>query len=188
MSNSLKKALVIFSSPRNDGYTNKLLQLFLSKIKNYDISIYNTYKNKVNPCISCNYCKNVTGCTFNDDFNKIESALKTIDLLIIATPVYNMNFPSPLKAILDRMQQYYSMSFFRNIKPPIKKSKNMVLLLTSGSLDDNITKNFMTNQLKMIGSIINAKLIGTILLDNTDRDVNISNIEESINYLAKKVN
>lgn len=182
-----KKAFIMFSSPNKNGYTKKLLDSVVCKLKNYDIDTLDVYQAQISPCTSCDYCKTYDGCIYNDDFLKVDHALKTADLLIIASPIYNMNFPSPLKAVFDRMQQYFSMRFERNIKPPIKKSKKIILLLSCGAEDDKLTKYFMSKQIEMISSIINGKLIGTILLDSTDKTNKLKSLNDDIISLIEKI-
>ena len=65
-----------------------------------------------------------------DDFY---AALEEADLVVIATPVYHLSFPAPLKALIDRLQRYWSARFILGKRPPISKGKRLVLLTASGS-------------------------------------------------------
>ena len=61
------------------------------------------------------------------------AALEEADLVVIATPVYHLSFPAPLKALIDRLQRYWSARFILGKRPPISKGKRLVLLTASGS-------------------------------------------------------
>ena len=47
--------------------------------------------------------------------------------------MYNLSFPAPLKALIDRLQRYWSARFLLGKRPPIDKEKRLVLLTVSGS-------------------------------------------------------
>ncbi len=54
--------------------------------------------------------------------------------MVVATPVYGLSFPAPLKAVFDRTQQYYEAYISRHIKHPFEKPKG-ILLSVYGSND-----------------------------------------------------
>ena len=161
-------ALILFGSPRKNGYTKKLLDEFLINLKGYRIVLINAYEEAILPCVGCDRCKQQDACQF-DDFDSIDSLLQSVDLIIVATPVYNLTFPAPLKAIFDRTQRYFSKRFVRGIKPPIEKKKKAVLLLSCGSNDPS-GEWVIEKQLKMIFSVINTTLFEKIVWYNTDND------------------
>lgn len=161
-------ALVLFASPRKSGFTAKLTERYIDKIKNdYDIQIIDCYELKISPCMACNYCSKNIGCCINDDFKKIDYLINIASMLIIATPLYYMSFPSPLKAILDRTQVYFNMRFSHNIRPPVKIHKKGVLISSCGSNDENAF-DFIIKQLKTAFTILNTTLDETVFLKNTD--------------------
>lgn len=165
--NNKKLALVIFGSPKKNGFTASLLNDFISEINDdYEIDVLNAYEKKISPCIDCGFCKSHDACIYND-LDQFDLLLKSADLIIIATPIYNLSFPAPLKAVFDRMQRYFEARFTRNIKKPIEKHKDAVLIITSGSNSDEGFK-IINKQLKLIFSIINASVIKEIFLKNTD--------------------
>lgn len=164
--NKKKAALILFSSPHNSGSTARLLNIFLDNLKGYDLKSVNLFKRNPKPCIDCRLCRRVQGCRFSD-MDDIDMAFRQLDLIIIASPVYNRSFPAPLKAVLDRTQRYYSARFYMDIKPPLEKHKKIVLLTVSGSCDTEGPK-IMKKQLEPIFTVINADLVGTVSWYNTD--------------------
>ena len=100
------------------------------------------------------------------------------DGIIIASPVYNMSFPAPMKAILDRMQRYYSARFFLGKRPPIAKRRPVALLLSAGSPDEDGA--MIEKQLGKIFTVTNCELLCRVTVNNTDNGGSIGTAEGSI--------
>ncbi len=161
-----KKAVIFFGSPNNHGNTAKLLDQFLHFCpENIEATLLCAYDLKINPCIGCDRCKQTGACFYgaSDDFKQIEKAIRESDYIVIATPIYFLGFPAPLKQIFDRFQSY----FYR--KPlhefPLKRA---VLLTTSGSKDCTGPEQIETAS-KYILDTIHAELVKRISVKNTDR-------------------
>ena len=182
MKKTQKNAIVLFGSPKSDGFSSKLLNNFLSELNGYNVTVIDTYKENIHPCTDCGTCKLTESCKYHD-LDQFDYMLRTADLLIVATPVYNLSFPAPLKSVLDRMQRYFSARFFQNKKPPIEKRKRAVLLLTSGSTD-KLGPQIITSQLKMIFTVLNANLDYTITWNNTDKNTSINKLIPAIEKIA----
>mgnify|MGYP001033559227 CR=1 FL=1 len=161
------KGLVLFSSPHAFGYTYKLLDLFIKTANKYSFTVIDCYKKNVSPCIACGYCEKIAGCIFRD-MDDIDIYLKTVDLLIFSSPIYNFSFPAPMKSVLDRMQRYFSERFSLNVRPPINKKKKGILLLSCGS-EDTRGLEVIELQLKKIFTVINCELKATLVLKGTDK-------------------
>ncbi len=97
-----------------------------------EITRLSCYERRPIPCDDCRYCQQREGCS-KRDLDDIYAALEAADLVVIATPVYHLSFPAPLKAFIDRLQRYWSARFVRNKRPPIAQPKKLVLLTVSGS-------------------------------------------------------
>lgn len=179
-----KTALVLFGSPRQNGYTSRLLCEFASWLKpKYNLVTVDAYQESISPCTACGYCERREGCSIRD-FEPIHQMLCSSDLLIVASPIYNLSFPAPLKAILDRMQRYFSARFSLQIRPPIAKHKRSALLLTSGA-DCEEGADIMRRQLEMIYTVINATLEQQVVWKNTDRDPAIDSMTDEIQRAAQ---
>lgn len=162
-----KEALIFYASPKKNGFTASVLNKVVENLSSkYNFSTIDAYKSNIKPCIDCGVCKVKDGCQF-DDFDEIDFLLGRCDLIIVASPVYNLSFPSPLKAIFDRMQRYYMARFLKKVQGPMLKPKNGIMILTCGS-DDLSGIDISRKQLKMIFTTINTKLVGEIVMKNTD--------------------
>jgi multimeric flavodoxin WrbA len=171
--------MVLFGSPRHNGYTARMLDCFFSRwnaTKEHTV-IFDAYRLNIKPCVHCGYCKKTRGCCY-DDFNAIDRALQTSDLLIVASPVYGLGFPAPLKAIFDRAQQYFEAKFSLGIQTPVQKRKAALFFTSYGSTDDSGV-TMMKKQLELEFRVMNAELIQTVTSPNTDND---QNFDKNIMY------
>lgn len=165
-----KHALVLFCSPNAHGHTRMLLDSFLEGFKGntaWDVEETDVYSLMPNPCTACRQCAKKEGCKFKD-LDGFDKKLRKSDLLVVASPVYNASFPAPMKALLDRTQRYFEARFSLGLRPPIKKHRQAVLLLTMGSEED-FAVEVATYQLNRAFSVMNTDLVGCAVWDSTDR-------------------
>lgn len=168
--NRKKKLLVLFASPHSQGHTRKLLDSFTEcfrENKEWAVEEVNVYEADIHPCTGCGACAKKEECAFEDGFSQIDEKLRQCDLLAVASPVHNCTFPSPMMAALGRTQRYFEARFSLGKKPPIKKHRNAVLLLTMGSQDE-FGVEVTTYQLNRAFSVMNTDLIGCAVWDATD--------------------
>lgn len=144
-----KRGFILFGSPHQNGATARLVQAFLKAFpEETEWTMVEAYHQKIAPCLGCGFCEHKEGCV-NSDFDQIDHLLRTCDYLVVASPVYNLSFPAPLKAIFDRTQRYFSARFVRGERPPIAKHKKAAMLLTCGA-DSRDGADIIRKQLKMI--------------------------------------
>lgn len=180
-----KSILILFGSPRKNGFTAKLTNELISQLQNYyTINIVNAYDENITPCISCDYCVSHPSC-FMPDFKDIDVLLKAADLIVVASPVYNLGFPAPLKAIFDRMQPYFNAKF-KNKSEVFSKQKNGILLLTCGS-DKNKSQHIIIPQLELIFRVLNTKLSHIVTMDNSDFAPNLEESLTQIKLICEKL-
>ena len=130
----MKKALVIFGSPRQNGDTAFFVDLFE---KNFDgqverLDVFANAKkgtSQLTPCLDCRACTKVPGCVINDNLFEILS--REYDVVVIASPLYMSNLPAPMFSLISRF------NFLYNNKVHLKQqmqfpSKKAVLILVGG--------------------------------------------------------
>lgn len=160
---------MLFGSPRKDGYTATLLREFLSPLEGLaEIRVIDAYEYPVAPCTGCNFCAREEGCS-QKDFDELDALIRRADFLVVATPVYALSFPAPLKAIVDRTQRYFSARFSIGLQPPVARRKTAVLLATCGSQKPDGIR-VIRSQLRMIFSVMNASLQHEVVWAGTDLD------------------
>lgn len=113
-----KNMLILFGSPRKNGFTMQLLRVFLQQwllqYPDTKITFFYAYKEAVAPCTACGYCRRQLGCSI-DDYEKFDRLYREADFVVVASPIYGLGFPAPLKAVFDRTQQYYEARFAHHL-------------------------------------------------------------------------
>lgn len=161
------KILILFGSPKKNGNTAKMTGAFMKGVRKTDtVEIVHLFELQPTPCNACGYCKASNGCS-KKDLEGFMAKLEDADAIVVATPVYNLSFPAPLKALFDRFQRYYEAHFRRKIDNPISKPKKAVILVTAGD-DDETGFDIIKKQVEMSFSIMNTELLGSALAKDTD--------------------
>jgi len=106
-SGPIKKALVIFGSPRGaKGHTYTLLQEFIRGMRDGGIvcDTVMLHQQRINPCSGCFSCwtKTPGHCIHHDDMADLLAREDAADLLIFAQPLYIFSVPGITKNYLDR--------------------------------------------------------------------------------------
>ncbi|MDR3356456.1 MAG: flavodoxin family protein [Spirochaetaceae bacterium] len=162
---------VLFGSPRRNGYTARMLECFFECWDGAGLRrstvIFNAYEAAIKPCIHCGHCRKVRGCIY-DDFAPAGRGIETADILIVASPVYGLGFPAPLKAVFDRTQQYFEAKHSLGIERPVRKHKTALFFASHGSADGSGVA-MMKKQLALEFKLLNAELARTVTFPNTDR-------------------
>lgn len=173
--NIMKKALVIFASPHPRGATRQLLDAFLAGLseQNWMVEERDVCREPAAPCNACGYCQKTDGCALHD-LDVFDASLRACDLLVLASPVYNLTFPAQLKSVIDRFQRYFEARFARGIRPAIEKPRQAVLLLTMGR-HDAVAEEVCARMLRQSFSVMNTALRCTLCLPDTDAGVEAKN-------------
>jgi len=147
----MENLLVIIGSPRENGISAEVL-------KTLDKEGIWVYRINIKPCIGCNYCKENKKCFIEDDMIEIYKKIERAKVLAIITPIYFMGMPSPLKALIDRLQVYYN-------NPLIGEKKGFVLMIgeRKNTFFEEYYKKIWEYTLKNIGvNNISFFLLGNI--------------------------
>lgn len=156
----MKKITVLFGGSERSVHTRALLTSFYEKLNpEDDLTEFSAYSLYPKPCNGCNYCGNKGGkCRYND-LDALWQSISGCDMLVIASPVYHLSFPGPLKTVLDRAQPY----FFN----PIPGLRPAILLATGGS--PNSSGEIMRKQLNYLLPNLGFELKEVIIESDTDR-------------------
>lgn len=181
-----KKVTVIFASPHKNGAVGQMTRALPENLPQcFETAVYNVFEMNPLACNDCGYCKKHDAC-IQKDLDAFTADFEAADVVVIATPVYNFSFPAPLKAIFDRFQRYYNARFCRGIKPPIEKRKCAVLISSCGN--ENLqTFDFMIKQTQTAFTVLNTKLIETVLCPGTDSNRDFSRCTEKASDAARKI-
>lgn len=100
-----KKVLILTASARKNSNSTEMANVFAStaESKGHTVKIVNTINLDIKPCRGCGMCyKKETPCVFDDDFTQLAPDIIAADVIVFATPVYWYNFPTQMKAVVDK--------------------------------------------------------------------------------------
>lgn len=154
--------LCIFGSPRKNQNTMKLVKSVCTDFEQVLLSDY-----EILGCKGCQLCHTKHACVIKDDFNQIMKRVREADRLVIASPVYFNSISWILKNFVDRLQIEYVNKIV--LKKEIKK-KNIVFLMTSGSiLSDDIKKSIQV-QMDLVIKVLGGNSLKFYFMENLDRE------------------
>ena len=175
----------INASPHANGPTVQLAERFLQRLDPQHVTRINCFERAVIPCNDCRFCYTHDRCA-KTDIDDIYQEIEQADGLLFALPVYHNSFPAPTKALIDRFQRYWAARFVRNLKPPIAKAKQAVLLSVSGS-DGADGGMLVQAQLQPPLTVLHATLVATLHVRGVDKNGITAFDLEQAERLADKV-
>jgi multimeric flavodoxin WrbA len=114
-----------------------------------------------------------------------QTDFENADLIVFSSPVYNGGFSSPLKALIDRFQFYYT-SFYKNGKvQPITKKRNGILLVSAGR-SGTAALQTMEKDLSCAFTILNMELTGSALCAFTDTEPTYGEALKQLKMILKR--
>lgn len=132
-----KNIIVLSASPKIDGNTAALVSWFAdgARLRGSYVEIVNTagLKYKTNGCTSCRACQrsDVYECVINDEAKPVLARMASVDVIVMATPLYFWSASAQLKLILDRMFSLYKWDNEKNTCETPLKGKTLVLMASS---------------------------------------------------------
>ncbi|MEW6102666.1 MAG: flavodoxin family protein [bacterium] len=155
------KTLAIYGSPRENGRSDKALNILLEGKSAERLYIRN--KN-IKPCSGCLECIKAGICSIKDDMEEVIRSLISSDVIILSSPVYFKGIPSHLKAMIDRCEVLWNRK--------IEKKGSGFFILTCEKKE-----NFpgCIDVIRAFFATIGARLIdGIILADDESLELRIS--------------
>ena len=99
------KVLGIVGSPRKNGNTDIIMDIFLSHFSDQGLDTIKIHlgEKEVKPCDECLTCKQTKDCHLRkDDFKEIFSEMLSSDAIIFSSPVFFGSAPAQMSALMDR--------------------------------------------------------------------------------------
>lgn len=107
-----KKVLIISSSPRKGGNSDRLCDEFLKGAADarHDVEKVFLRDKKINYCMGCGYCVNndYRVCSQKDDMAEILDKMGKADVIVFATPIYFYSISGQMKTFIDRICARYT--------------------------------------------------------------------------------
>ena len=100
-----KQVSIVKGSPRKKGNTSVMADAFAQGAKESGNTVNEiVLKEKtIGDCLGCGVCQGNGGvCVQKDDMAEISEAMKTADVIVLASPVYFYTWTSLMKRMIDR--------------------------------------------------------------------------------------
>ena len=104
-----KKVLIISSTPRKGGNSDKLCDAFAegAKAAGNKVEKVRIADLKIGYCTGCYACQKTGKCAIKDDAKKVIDKMMAADVIALASPVYFYSICAQLKALIDRTVVVY---------------------------------------------------------------------------------
>lgn len=106
-----KKILLISSSPRKGGNTDRLCDEFArgAREAGHEVEKLRLAEHTIHYCTGCGACSELgKPCPQHDDAAEIIGKMLAADTIVLATPVYFYTMSAQMKTLIDRMSPYYT--------------------------------------------------------------------------------
>ena len=122
-----KKVLIISSTPRMGGNSDKLCDAFAEGAKEAgnEVEKVRIADLKIGYCTGCYDCQKTGKCAIKDDARGVIDKMMAADVIVLASPVYFYSICAQLKALIDRTVVVY----------PNLTNKRFYYLLTMADTD-----------------------------------------------------
>ena len=114
-----KNVLILSSSPRRGGNSDRLCDAFLQGCKDAGHTVEKIFlKDKhINYCTGCGICSMYgKPCPQKDDAAEVIEKMIAADVIVMATPIYFYTMSAQMKTLIDRMNPMYPMDYrFRDV-------------------------------------------------------------------------
>lgn len=100
------KIMILNGSPRPNGNTSAMVDAFAkgASDKGHETRVFQVGRMKIGGCLACEYCHNKGegNCIQKDEMQQIYDAYDDIDMLVIASPIYNFSMSGQMHTTLNR--------------------------------------------------------------------------------------
>jgi multimeric flavodoxin WrbA len=133
------KVIAFCGSPRKKGNSETLLNETIKGIEKTGSRVEVFYLNTMNiqPCQGCGGCYQTGECVFHDDMDRVSSAIRSSDRIVLASPIFFYSVSAQTKIMIDRCQSFWSEKYL--LKKPVEGGKygRKGLMLLTGGMKNN---------------------------------------------------
>lgn len=104
-----KKVLIISSTPRKGGNSDKLCDAFAEGAREagHNVEKLRIADMKIGYCTGCYACQKLGKCAIKDDAAMVLEKMMAADVIVLSSPVYFYSITAQLKALFDRTVAIY---------------------------------------------------------------------------------
>lgn len=165
------RVLGVLGSPCPHGNTAQLLDAVLegARVRGADVKRIDLAKMKVNACLECRECDAGSGCVQKtDDMAGIYRAIREVDAIVLASPIFFMGVTSQAKAMIDRCQCFWVEKYVNKVRFYDGKRRPKGLFVSCAGSEKPIVFEPAKHVVKAFFAAIDYEYIGEVLLPHTD--------------------
>jgi len=169
------RIVAVSMSPRPDGNTEFLLGRMMDAITESggEAERIRTHELDIAPCDGCGYCVANGECVIDDSFTDVSEKLVHCDGVIFAAPLYFMGVPARGKALIDRLQSFWTAKHLRGMDRMGSRTRPGFLISCAGhafgpggsdvfrGLEDTMCYVFDSLGLSKWGSLLARRMEGS---------------------------
>jgi multimeric flavodoxin WrbA len=124
---------------------------------------------RVNPCLECRECDSGRGCTQKtDEMSRIYRAIREVDAIVVASPIFFMGVTSQTKAMIDRCQCFWVEKYVNKVRFYDNRRRPKGLFVSCAGSNKLIVFEPAKHVVKAFFAAIDYEYVGEILLPHTD--------------------
>lgn len=136
------KVISILGSPREKGNTVKVLDWVEDELRSlgHEVDRVNVVDHTIGGCLGCRRCQDVLddlGCAQDDDAQAIFQRMMAADIILWASPLFWWDFPSQLKALVDRQYCFVTGYGGPSYRSLAEGKKSALLVTCDGAIEEN---------------------------------------------------
>ena len=165
------KVLGILGSPCLDGNTAALLDAVLegAKATGAEAERLDLAKMNIHPCFECRMCDSGKGCARgNDDMAQIYKKIRTVDAIVLASPIFFMGVSAQTKAMIDRCQCFWTEKYVHGVRRYEGRRRPKGLFVSCAGSQKPIVFEPARHVVKAFFAAIDYQYAGEVLLLHTD--------------------
>lgn len=166
------KVIGLLGSPLLEGNTAILFERALDGVRDAgcDVERINVVELEFTACMELFYCNDHETCMLEDAMQSMYDRFRTLDGLVVASPIMTMGIPGKLKSFMDRFQVYFAAKYLRKqpLVPKEKRKMRKGIFISIGGM--NVPNNFdgARNTVKAFFDIIDCAYAGELLVPDMD--------------------
>jgi len=165
------KVLGILGSPCLNGNTANLLDAVLegAREEGADVERFDLVRMRINACMECRGCDAGASCVqARDDMVLVYDKIRSVDAIILASPIFFMGVTAQMKAMIDRCQCYWVERFVMGRRAYEGKRRPKGLFVSCAGGPKDLVFEPAIHVVKAFFSAIDYEYSGEILLGHTD--------------------
>lgn len=165
------KVLGILGSPCLNGNTAALLDAVLEGARDAGALVerFDLARMKIGPCLECGGCDTGASCVqARDDMLLVYERIRSVDAIVLASPIFFMGVTAQMKAMIDRCQCYWVERFVLKRRAYEGKRRPKGLFVSCAGGPKELVFEPALHVIKAFFSAIDYDYSGEVLLGHTD--------------------